>query len=130
MTALHTPVSQGMITYSGRCHRGTSTKKILWNTVRVETMLVAFPTNRTRLPTKDREAFSKQGFCLGERSTCDPTYSGVTFRSTGSLPRCSEETKKLIYGAQRELPALPAQIRNAIGAGEPLIWQESKSVEM
>ena len=95
-------------------------------------MLVAFATNRTRLPAKDREAFGKQGVGLGERSTCDPTYSSVMFRSTGSLPRCSEETKKLIYGAQWEVQPLPAQIRNAIGGycGEPLIWQESKSVEM
>ena len=93
-------------------------------------MIVAFPMNRTRLPTKGREAFSnKQGTSLGECSTCDSTYSGVTLRGLASLPRCSEHTKKTIYGQQRELPALPTHVKNSLGIGEPLVWQETKSVE-
>ena len=28
------------------------------------------------------------------------------------------------------LPALPTQVKNAIGIGEPIVWQESKSVDV
>ena len=51
-------VAEGMITYSGKCKHAPVSKKIVWQIVRVETAIIAFPMNRTRLPTKDREAFA------------------------------------------------------------------------
>ena len=76
-------VAEGFITYSGRCSRGVTTKNVLWSNQKVESIYAAFPVNRTRLPTKEREAFSKQGTACGESSTSDPTYSSVTFRALG-----------------------------------------------
>ena len=96
----------------------------------MELILAAFPENPSRLPTKGRQAFSKQGTGCGERSTEEPSYSNVVFRSLGSLPRCSEEDKRLICGIQEKLPDLLGQVRNDVGVGLPLIWQESKSVKM
>ena len=92
-------------------------------------MLVSFPMNRSHLPVKEREPFNKQGVNSGERSTCDPTYTDVVLRQIGSLPRCDPKDKRLIYGAADEMPTVPEKLLLSIGAGEPLVWQESKSVE-
>ena len=123
-------LAEGSITYHGTCARGTAPYKVLWNSAKLETILAAFPMNRSHLPTKEREAFYKQGVSCGERSTCDPTYTGVSFRSTASLPRCDPGSKRLMYGGGMEIPVVPDTISNAVGAGEPLIWQECKSVEL
>jgi hypothetical protein len=123
-------LAEGTITYHGTCVRGSAPKKILWNSAKVETIYAAFPMNRTQLPTKEREALQKQGTSSGEKTTGDPTYTGVAFRTTSSLPRCDPETKRLIYAKTEALPDVPDKISNAVGAGEPLIWQESKSVDL
>ena len=36
----------------------------------------------------------------------------------------------MICGIQEKLPGLLGQVRNEVGVGLPLIWQESKSVKM
>ena len=69
-------------------------RKIALSAQSVESILVFSPVSRTLLSTKPRSTFN----ALGETSTYDTTYSGITFRARGGIPRLSEKDKKEIVG--------------------------------
>ena len=78
--------TQLLLLYTGRnTTQLGQRRKVALSAQNVESVLVYSPFSRTLISTKPRSSFN----ALGETSTHDTTYSGITFRARGGIPRLS-----------------------------------------
>jgi len=114
-----------MLLYTANSARsdGVRTRKVALSASNIERLLLYPPCAKTALVAKPRNAFN----ALGESSTHDTTYSGVTKRSRKAMPRISEDDKTSVFG--RRAPSVPDQMLQAF-PNPVLYWQESKPVEL
>ena len=86
-----------------------------------EMVLVSMPVARTQLVVAPRDSFTH----AGEESTHETTYTGVDAAPWGSLPLIQASDKEKIMGHE---PAAPQGGVFDTSVGQPLFWQERKSV--
>ena len=85
-----------------------------------ETAAVSLPLSRTQLTGTTRGGFNK----VGEESTHDSTYTGVTPLAWGACQKFQPEPKKAILGFD---PPIPNKKFFDSTMGMPLFWQERKN---
>jgi hypothetical protein len=112
-----------LFTATGTARETTRTRKVALSSKNVEGLMLYPPCARTALTAKPRNAFN----VLGESSTYDTTYSGITFRTLRSLPRISEQDKALIHEGSPS--SVPDELLQAF-PNPVLFWQESKPVDL
>ena len=121
-------LSELMLLYCVKATRAEAgrTRKVALASRNVERLHLYAPCARTQLTAKPRENFN----VLGESSTHDITYSGITIRSRQAMPRITEEDKKIIFdGSQNHAHGVPDPLLRAF-PNPVLFWQESKPVEL
>ena len=118
--------TQLLLLYTGRnTTQLGQRRKVALSAQNVESVLVYSPFSRTLISTKPRSSFN----ALGETSTHDTTYSGITFRARGGIPRLSEKDKKAIIGDHSPC-IVPEALAPTFGANPILFWQEAKPISL
>ena len=112
-----------MLLYSAAKSEGARTRRVALSASNVERLLLFPPCAKTALVAKPRDTFN----ALGESSTHDTTYSGITKRSRKAMPRITEEDKRLIVGGSAS--GVPDQLLQAF-PNPVLYWQEAKPVDL
>ena len=99
-------------------------RKILFGSDNCEVGYVCMPQSRTRCEVKSREDIFNGS---GETSSHFRSLSGVAMAPRMTLPRISQEDKAKIFPDTPQV--LPKKWSDAVTAGQPLYWQETKSQE-
>ena len=97
-------------------------RKVFFASDNKETCGVSLPLPRTQLAVKSRDGFNR----VGEESTHDSTYTGVTPLAWGAVQKFHAEPKKAILGFDAPIP------NNKLydcTMGMPLFWQERKNTK-
>jgi len=118
-----------MIVYSSSWNSWIK-KKYVFASENIKTGFVAMPISRGKIAVKNRaagvrESGSQQGACH-EGSSHWTTMSGVQLPARTSLPRRSPDDKSKIFGEKTS--DIPKKWIDAVVAGVPLFWSESKGV--
>ena len=97
-------------------------RKVFFASDNKETCGVSLPLPRTQLAVKSRDGFNR----VGEESTHDSTYTGVTPLAWGAVQKFHAEPKKAILGFDAPIPNNKLYDSTM---GMPLFWQERKNTK-
>jgi len=121
----HSHTEELCLIYSGGCvPRAGRVRRVPLGAKKVETAVLRFPAQRTKIKTTKKENFTS----CGEATTFQGTFSGVTFRPVSELPLIAADEKKKIFPAAPAVPA-PEPWKECHGEDVPLFWQEAKPIE-
>ena len=101
-------------------------RKVAFASANREMVSIALPERKTQFKAKPRSTFAM----CGEKSTHDQTYSGVSVRSLGELPRLSEDDRRKLAGVSTA-PVYSEKVLEALrGGGFPLYWSDWKPIDL